>query len=71
MKESQYLLDNAVTCAKLARRATDKKTQDRFRRMEAAWKSLAREQDWLDGEIAPIEASFRSRTAAVNPASRR
>ena len=59
MKESQYLLDNAVTCAKLARRASDEQTKNRFQNMEAAWRSLAREQEWLDGEIAPIEAFRR------------
>jgi hypothetical protein len=23
--------------------------------MEAAWRALAEEQDWLDGEVPPIE----------------
>jgi hypothetical protein len=57
MKQSQHLLDNAVTCAKLAKRSTNKDVKDRFRRMEAAWRSLAREQDWLDGEVSPIDIS--------------
>ncbi|WP_291692671.1 hypothetical protein [Bradyrhizobium sp.] len=57
MKQSQHLLDNAVTCAKLAKRSTDRGMKDRFRRMEAAWRSLAREQDWLDGEVSPIDIS--------------
>jgi hypothetical protein len=25
----------------------------RYKRMEAAWRALAKEQDWLDGEVAP------------------
>jgi hypothetical protein len=57
MKQSQHLLDNAVRCSKLAKRTTDKQTKTRFKRMEEAWRALAREQDWLDGEITPIEAS--------------
>ena len=57
MKQSQQLLDNAVTCAKLAARTTDEEESNRFRRIEAAWRSLAREQDWLDGEITPVETS--------------
>ena len=31
-------------------RATDEPTHNRFKRMEAAWRALAEEQDWLDGE---------------------
>jgi hypothetical protein len=53
MKQSQHFLDNAENCAQLAERATDEPTQMRYKRMEAAWRALAREQDWLDGEVAP------------------
>ena len=65
MKRSQHLLDNAMICSKLAKRSTDKPTKARFKRMEAAWKALAREQDWLDGEIAPVEAFRFARPAGV------
>ena len=54
MKQSQHLLENAVTCSKLAERATDHATQARFRRAERAWRALAAEQDWLDGEAPPV-----------------
>jgi hypothetical protein len=64
-KQSQRLLDNAVTCSKLAKLTTDKQTKTRFKRMEAAWRALAREQDWLDGEITPIEASRLGRPTGV------
>jgi hypothetical protein len=37
----------------LAERATDQPAHLRYKRMEAAWRALAEEQDWLDGEIAP------------------
>ena len=53
MKQSQHFLENADNCAQLAERATDRPTHLRFKRMEAAWRALAEEQDWLDGEIAP------------------
>jgi hypothetical protein len=65
MKQSQHLLENAVTCSKLAKRSTDKQTKTRFKRMEEAWRALAREQDWLDGEITPVEASRLGRTTGV------
>ena len=54
MKQSQQLLENAVICARLAERATDVATQDHFRRAERAWRALADEQDWLDGEKPPV-----------------
>jgi hypothetical protein len=54
MKQSQQLLENAAACARLAERATDAATQDRFRRAELAWRALAQEQDWLDGEAPPV-----------------
>ena len=54
MKQSELLLENAVTCGRLAARATDAATQDHFRRAEQAWRALANEQDWLDGEAPPV-----------------
>jgi len=54
MKQSQQLLENAATCARLAERAANAATQDQFRRAELAWRALAREQDWLDGEASPV-----------------
>jgi len=51
MKQSQHFLENAENCAKLAERASDEPTRNRYKRMEAAWRALAVEQDWLDGEI--------------------
>jgi hypothetical protein len=52
MKHSQHFLENAENCAQLAERAKDEPTYNRYRRMEAAWRALAEEQDWLDGEVA-------------------
>ena len=54
MKQSQHFLDNAENCAQLAERATDDPTHKRYKRMEAAWRALAEEQDWLDGEVSPV-----------------
>ena len=50
MKQLQHFLDNAENCAQLAERAPDEPTRNRYKRMEAAWRALAVEQDWLDGE---------------------
>jgi hypothetical protein len=54
MKQSEHFLENAENCAQLAERATDEPANRRYKRMEAAWRALAEEQDWLDGEKAPI-----------------
>ena len=53
MKQSERFLENAENCAHLDEQAADKPTYFRYKRMEAAWRALAHEQDWLDGEIAP------------------
>jgi hypothetical protein len=52
MKQSQDFLDNAENCAQLAERAADEPTHKRYKRMEAAWRALAQEQDWLDGDVS-------------------
>ena len=54
MKQSQHFLENAENCAQLAERATDEPTYNRYKRMEAAWRALAEEQDWLDGQVPPV-----------------
>jgi hypothetical protein len=59
MKQSQDFIENADNCAQLAERATDEPTHNRYRRMEAAWRALAKEQDWLDGETPPARAWTR------------
>jgi hypothetical protein len=58
MKQSQQFLENAENCAQLAERANDEPTFNRYKRMEAAWRALAEEQDWLDGEIPPTRIPF-------------
>jgi hypothetical protein len=50
MKQSDHFRENAENCAQLAERATDEPTHLRYKRMEEAWRALAKEQDWLDGE---------------------
>ncbi|MEA2894502.1 MAG: hypothetical protein QOJ84_117 [Bradyrhizobium sp.] len=54
MKQSQDFLENAENCARLAERAADEPAHNRYRRMEAAWRALAEEQDWLDGQVPPV-----------------
>jgi hypothetical protein len=45
----QYRL-NAANCAQMAEAAENEPDKNRLKRMEAAWRALAEEQDWLDGE---------------------
>jgi hypothetical protein len=54
MKQSDHFRENAENCAQLAERANDDATHKRYKRMEEAWRALATEQDWLDGETPPI-----------------
>jgi hypothetical protein len=54
MKQSQHFLENAENCARMAERAADRPSQKRYKRMEAAWRALATEQDWLDGQMPPV-----------------
>lgn len=54
MNESEHFLENAENCAQLAERATDEPIHNRYKRMEAAWRALAAEQDWLDGKRHPL-----------------
>lgn len=42
--------DNASDCALLAQRAEDEDTRLTFMRMEAAWLTLANQQDQLDAK---------------------
>jgi hypothetical protein len=54
MKQSEQFLENAENCAQLAERAENQPAYHRYKRMEAAWRALAEEQDWLDGEVPPV-----------------
>jgi hypothetical protein len=56
MKQSDIFRENAENCARLAEAATNQPLHLRYKRMEAAWLALANEQDWLDGEVPPIDA---------------
>jgi hypothetical protein len=68
MKQSKHFLENAENCAQLAERATDDPTHNRYKRMEAAWRALAEEQDWLDGEVPPIGARANGDARKAPPA---
>lgn len=53
MKTSDHFRQSADNCAELAESAVNEALKKRYKRMEAAWRALADEQDWLDGEITP------------------
>ncbi|TPQ38176.1 hypothetical protein C2U70_09445 [Bradyrhizobium guangdongense] len=65
MKQSDIFRDNADNCLQLAERADGQPAFNRFQRMADAWTALAKEQDWLDGEIPPLGArKLHTRPAA-------
>jgi hypothetical protein len=58
IKQSEIYRQNAENCMQLAEAADDEAAYKRFKRMEAAWLALAKEQDWLDGEqSSPVDPS--------------
>jgi len=61
MKKSDHFRKSAESAAKLAARATEEATHDRYKRMEAAWLALAAEQDWLDGVAPPATGNGDAR----------
>jgi len=60
MKLSDLYRENAENCLQLAERAQGKPAFRRYLRMAKAWRALAHEQDWLDGEISPLSSAARS-----------
>ena len=68
MKQSEIFRENAENCAHLAESAAGEPAYLRYRRMEAAWRALADEQDWLDGEVSPASpAAARGGNGAHPP----
>jgi hypothetical protein len=57
MKQSEIFRKNAENCAELAnlQRKADKPAYKRYKRMEEAWRALAEEQEWLDGDVPPVK----------------
>jgi hypothetical protein len=54
MSDAQKYFDNAENCVELAENAKDAPTRARYKRMAEAWFALAKEQEWLDGEVPPL-----------------
>ena len=50
MKQSDIFRDNVANCMRLAETAPNEPAFKRYTRMAEAWRALADEQDWLDGE---------------------
>jgi hypothetical protein len=57
MKQSEIFRKNAENSAHLADGAVNEPAFLRYKRMETAWRALADEQDWLDGEVSPSPIS--------------
>ena len=63
VKDSDTFRENASNCAELAAATENEPTKNRYKRMEAAWLALAKEQDWLDGHSAPTKKERGSELA--------
>ena len=50
MNDFHTFRQNAENCQQLAEAAEDEAKAKRYRRMAEAWRALADEQDWLDGQ---------------------
>jgi hypothetical protein len=59
-------LENAENCGQLAERAADEPTYNRYKRMEAAWRALAIEHDWLNGEIVENASQLKRASLSAN-----
>ena len=78
MKQSDIFRENAENCAHLAEAASNEPEYLlaeaasnepkylRFKRMEAAWLALAKEQDWLDGETSPLVSNKNRSVTATS-----
>lgn len=64
MKQSDIFRDNAENCLQLAERAQGQPAYNRYSRMADAWMALAKEQDWLDGEVPPVKVRALHRQGA-------
>jgi len=64
--KSDEFRDNAANCLHLAEQANSPQAAVRFERMAAAWTSLAAEQDWLDGRIAPNERAAELASGTID-----
>ena len=67
MKQSEIFRENAANCAQLAEGSESEPAFNRYKRMEAAWRALANEQDWLDGEVSPARIAI-AKTNGRSPA---
>jgi hypothetical protein len=55
MSLADMFRDNAEDCAFLAQRSVDEETKLTFKRMEAAWRTLANQQERLDKQQWPAK----------------
>jgi hypothetical protein len=69
MKQSEIFRENAENCAHLAESAANEPSFLRYKRMEAAWRALADEQDWLDGEVPPTNGRAPASPEQSDPAA--
>ena len=49
MNKAHELRQNSENCAELAKAAASEPAKKRFQRMADGWKTVAEDQEWLDG----------------------
>jgi len=54
MRLADLYRDNAEDCAFLAQRSEDEEIRLTYLRMEAAWRTLANQQERLDNKVAEV-----------------
>jgi len=61
---SQHFLDCASNCAFMAENAKTAADRNRYLRMEASWRQLAKANDWLEGRVPPVDIAQSRMEAA-------
>jgi hypothetical protein len=54
MTKADQMRNHAENCGTLAEKTEKPADRARFKRMEDAWKELAKTQDWLDGHAPEL-----------------
>jgi len=54
VKQSQDFLENAENCAQTRRARAERSNPQALQANGSAWRALAKEQDWLEGQVPPV-----------------
>jgi len=67
MSKAEALLLRAHECEEDAALATTKQSKRRLKQIADGWRTVSKDQAWLDGEVTPMgnEQEFCSRSASI------